>query len=139
LTLIVDASVALKWVIDEPDAETAAALLTRSMMAPDLFQAEIGHALTKRVRRSQTSPEQAQAGFAAILSRVSLLSTRSLGASALNYSIVLRHTIYDCFYLAMAEASGRPFVTSDGVFVRKLRESGRGGLVYLLGEELPVG
>ena len=137
MTLVIDASVALKWVIDEPGSEKADILLNAAMIAPDLFQAEIGHVLTRHVRRTRLSAEQARSGFSEIMSRVALLPMRALGEVALEISLALRHSMHDCYYLAAAEASGRPLVTADAVFVAKLRGMGRGELVYLLGEEVP--
>jgi predicted nucleic acid-binding protein len=139
LTLVVDASVALKWAINEPGSENAAELVTLAMIAPSLFQAEVGHVLTKSVRRARLSVRQARVGFDRIMQRVALSPIEPLGNAALELSLALRHSIHDCYYLAAAETTGRPYVTADAVFVMKLREIGRGRLVYLLGEEVPVG
>ncbi len=137
MTLVVDASVAVKWVLEEPGVEIAAKLLPRSMIAPELFQAEVGHVLSKSVRGKIMSPLQARTGFERILRRVTLVRIATFGPAALLLSLELRHAIYDCYYLVAAEMTGRPLVTADALFVRKLRESGRGRLVYLLGEEVP--
>ena len=137
MTLVVDASVALKWIVNEPGSDDGVQLLTRAKIAPSLLQTEVGHVLTRRVRRSQLTAAQARAGFAFIARQCTLLSTRGLGDVALNLSLDLRHSMHDCYYLATAEATARPLVTADAVFVAKLREVGRGEQVYLLGEEIP--
>jgi predicted nucleic acid-binding protein len=139
LTLIVDASVALKWVLEEPGSRDAIELLFRPMIAPSLFQAEVGHALTKRVRRAELAPEQARAGFAFIIRQCTLLPIEPLGDAALRLALELRHSLYDCYYLAAAEATGQALVTADGVLVAKLRAAGWAKQIYLLGEELPNG
>lgn len=49
---VLDASVALKWVLGEPDSDKALALRDdfranfRDLIAPDVFSAECAHALT---------------------------------------------------------------------------------------------
>ncbi len=137
MTLIVDASVAVKWVLEEPGSDDAAELLPRAMIAPELLQAEVGHVLTGSVRRKQLSRSQACAGFDFIMRQVALVPTCSSGRAALDLSLTLNHSFYDCYYLVLADQSRRAFVTADAVFVRKLRHAGRGERVYLLGEEVP--
>src|SRR3712207_1267113 len=104
------------------------------MIAPSLLQAEVGHVLTKRVRRSQLSAGQARAGFDFIMRQITLLPIRPPGSAALDRSLALRHSMHDCYYLVAAEASRRPLVTADEVFAAKLRDTKRGDLIYLLGE-----
>jgi len=52
-TLVVDASVAVKWFLPEPDAEPAVALLRAGhrLIAPDLLWIEVASVLWKVVRR----------------------------------------------------------------------------------------
>ncbi|HEX9954767.1 MAG TPA: type II toxin-antitoxin system VapC family toxin [Allosphingosinicella sp.] len=137
MTFVVDASVAIKWVADEAGSQHAVKLLLRPMIAPSLFQAEVGHVLTKRVRRSELTAEQARQGFAFVARQCTLVPIEKLGGRALNLSLELHHSVHDCYYLAVAEAAERPLVTADAAFVAKLRRAGRGEQVYLLGEEVP--
>jgi predicted nucleic acid-binding protein len=50
---VLDASVALKWVLSEPDSQAAVKLRdefahnVHELIAPDTFLAEVAHALTK--------------------------------------------------------------------------------------------
>jgi predicted nucleic acid-binding protein len=46
--LVIDASVAIKWVIDEPGTKEALSLLKHRLYAPDLLVAECGNILWKR-------------------------------------------------------------------------------------------
>ncbi len=139
MTFVVDASVAIKWVVDEPGSSNAIELLSSPTIAPSLFQAEVGHVLTKRVRRRQLTAEQARAGFAFVKRNCTLLPLEPLGDLALGLSLELHHSIHDCYYLAAAEASGWALVTADVALVSKLREIGRGERTYHLGEDLPDG
>ncbi len=139
MTFVLDASVAIKWVLKEPGSDEAERILGRSLFAPDLFQTEIGHVLTKRVRRAELSEEQALTGYRQVVSLVPLIPARPLGQTAFELSLELHHAIHDCYYLAAAQQSESPLITADGTFVRKLRATGRGRLVHLLGEGLPDG
>jgi predicted nucleic acid-binding protein len=134
--LVVDTSVAIKWAVAEAGSDEALELVPRSLVAPDLFQAETGNVLTKKVRGRQLSLEQATLAFERILARVSLLPSAPFGNSAFELSLALDHTIYDCYFLAAAMEHG-PLVTADGVFAMKVRATQYAGLIYLLGEELP--
>jgi predicted nucleic acid-binding protein len=54
---VVDASVALKWVLSEQDSDRARRLRLEflagqhDLIAPDIFLSEVGHALVKATRR----------------------------------------------------------------------------------------
>ena len=55
MKLVVDASVAVKWFVDEAGADRAAALQGESVCAPDLIFAEVGNALWKLQRKKVLS------------------------------------------------------------------------------------
>lgn len=62
--VVVDASLALKWVVEEPYSAEARALLNRwrenrrALLAPALFLYEVTNALAKRMQRHQLTLEQ---------------------------------------------------------------------------------
>jgi predicted nucleic acid-binding protein len=116
MTLVVDASVAVKWVLDEPATERALALRDSDgdLIAPSLVHAEIGSALWRAALRGHiTGPEAGSALKAAIAhySRIVLLA--ELADSALELAIELRHPIYDCSYLTLARRERCALVTAD--------------------------
>jgi predicted nucleic acid-binding protein len=124
-TLVIDASIAIKWVIEEDGTPAALALRADAkLFAPDLLVAECANILWKKVGRSELTKEQALLA-ARLLERseIELLPTRSLIEKAARMAIELNHPAYDCLYLALAEANDCRFVTADGRFVRKLRDS----------------
>lgn len=118
MTLVVDASVALKWVIDEPGADRARALLANeSLVAPELFWAECANVLWTKARRRQIIAADARAAFAAIdAAPVSVIASRSLALAAQTLAFDLDQTVYDCLYLAAALAERTVLVTADEVF-----------------------
>ena len=136
MTLVVDSSVALKWVIEEDRTDQALQLLTRTLVAPELLQAEVGNALTRRVRVGELVAEQAVRAFDKVMTLVHLVRMSELGKAAVELSLALNHSVYDCYFLAAAVKLG-PLVTADGVFAVKVRMTRYHDLVYLVGEEIP--
>lgn len=118
--VIVDASVALKWVLQEQDSDRAMALLaSEALAAPELFWAECANVLWVNARRGQISVADARVAFAAIdAAPVSVVAGRSLAAAAQAIAFELDQPAYDCLYLAAALAERCVFVTADEAFAR---------------------
>jgi hypothetical protein len=57
--IVVDASVALKWVLTEPDSDVAIALRNEELIAPDLWLAEAANGLWRHVRLREMTTAQA--------------------------------------------------------------------------------
>ncbi|CAD7026872.1 PIN domain-containing protein [Pseudorhizobium endolithicum] len=121
-TLVVDASVVVKWVVDEPGTAEALALRARhTLTAPDLIVSECANILWKKVRRAELST--AEARFAALLlesSDLHLQATLPLLTTATELALSLDHPAYDCIYIALALREGCQLVTADETLVRKL-------------------
>jgi len=135
MTLVIDASVVVKWFVEEDLADEAASLLRRPppLHAPDLIVAEATNAVWKKVVRGAITREQAEA-FALSIPHSPLQLTPSLflHARALDIAIELRHPVYDCLYLACAERLGGRVVTADRTFLGKVKESSFAGLAAFL-------
>ena len=116
MSLVVDASVAAKWVLPEPDFSQAERLRQsgEALIAPTLVLAEIGNAVWKRAIRGELTAADAESAvrLAAVLFS-SLLPMEQLAIRANALAIGLRHPIYDCFYLALAEREDATLVTAD--------------------------
>lgn len=137
--IVVDTSVAVKWFVAEDDTLAAIALLSRAIVVPDLLQMELGHVLTKKVRRGELIGEDASRYFGDVLGLVSLIPTPPFAQTAFELSVQLRHSIYDCYFLALAIAQGLMLVTADDRFVRKVATTRHAPLVTSLGAHLPDG
>lgn len=122
---VVDASVAVKWLIAEPLSEEAASLLDgdTTLVAPDLLFAQATSALVAKHRHGEIDHEElAQAVDLLRLAPVTTpLSMRQLAASAARLAADLRHPVYDCVYLALAIHETYPVVTADTRFHDKVR------------------
>jgi predicted nucleic acid-binding protein len=125
LTLIVDASVAAKWVLPEPGSAEAAALRTQDadLIAPSLVVAEVGNALWKSAMRSDfAGAEVAHMLDIAAGHYARLIPLADIAAAAIKLAVDLEHSIYDCFYLALAEREHAELITADKRFFAVARK-----------------
>ena len=116
--IVLDASVAVKWVLREEHAAAARRILsTRELLAPHLLWVEVGNTLWKRHRRSESSVEQVRRMLGEIQQLpVMTFAHWPLLPTALDLAISLDQTVYDCLYLALAEARDSVMVTADRRF-----------------------
>lgn len=129
-TLVIDACIAIKWVVEEDGTPEALALLERAkLLAPELLVAECANILWKKVQRDELSREEALLAARLLQgAEIELRPTRSLLAAATGIAIELDHPAYDCLYLALAAENDCRFVTADERFLRKLGQGRRGRL-----------
>ena len=127
MSLVVDASVAFKWFLsEEPLAGQALAVLQdgATLLAPDFLIAEVCNAAWRSARLGRIS--QAQVGeIAASLPRFFdvLVSAAGLAPRAIAIAGQLDHPVYDCLYLALAEAEQIGLVTADLRLLDKVRKT----------------
>ncbi len=119
---VVDASVAVKWMVRQPLTNRAYAAIERfKLTAPSLILPEIGNALWKYVRAGLMTREAVDAAFDGIESRYFRTEPidESLSMSALALAIELDHPIYDCYYLALARRNGIALITDDRKLIKR--------------------
>jgi len=134
MTLIVDASVAVKWFVPEDLENEADALAGRpDLCAPDLVFSEVGNALWGRAARGLMTHTEADRGVEALEAMdLMIVESPPLARRALAIACALNHPIYDCVYLACAERLGAPLVTADNRLLRKVSTSPFASLVHHL-------
>lgn len=120
---VVDASLSLKWLLrghDEPyldhadrvQADFATGRL--SLLAPDCFPFEIGHALTRAVRRERISPANGRAAYQLALDwRIATFTAPHHLTAAWEFSERYGCSFYDATYLALSSAFRLPFIHAD--------------------------
>jgi predicted nucleic acid-binding protein len=121
---VIDASVAIKWLVEEEGTVEALTILEKAKLsAPDLLIAECANILWKKVRRDELSEDEAKIA-ARLLEQadIEILPTRHLLGSATSLAVELDHPAYDCIYLALAIERDWRFATADERFPRKVRE-----------------
>ncbi|MGH3841651.1 MAG: type II toxin-antitoxin system VapC family toxin [Pseudonocardiaceae bacterium] len=119
-SLVVDASVALKWVVTEPGSEQAASLLDEmatgavALLAPEHLIGEVANGLRKRVAQHVLTVEDACAALEAI-AHLELTFVGGAGRwfrclpAALEWGV----TAYDALYVLLAKDFGAVLVTAD--------------------------
>lgn len=137
MKLIVDASVAVKWAIEEDGRDAARRLVSDEyeLLAPDFALVEIGNILWKKVRRRELDHSQAlKAGDEIGPTYDRLIPTAELTAQALGLALALDHPVYDCLYLAAAEHEEAALVTADKNLKNKVGNTRHAERVLLLGQ-----
>lgn len=125
--LVVDASVAVKWLLPEPGREAALELQDRyedeqlDLLAPYLLVSEVGNVLWKRAARGDLSPAAARRCFEQFLQDCPLLlDSPAVSLAALELARAHQRSYYDCLYLAWALEQRCDLVTADEKFFRAL-------------------
>lgn len=126
MKLVVDASVALKWVLDEEGSAIAIALIEQNeLLAPDLLLVECANTLAIRVRRKLLSTDHATIALSRIVAVPKRLHAVSgLVAHAQSLAIEMERSAYDCLYLALAIAADAVMVTADRKFADAVHRHG---------------
>ena len=130
---IIDASVAIRWFNNDIwSAEALTLLASGGHTAPDLIVAEVANALWKIVRIGLLPPEPGERALCDLPNMISVLPTTVLGPRAFSIARTLNHPAYDCFYLALAEATGTALVTLDRRLFNRTRGTPWADLTTLL-------
>ena len=133
MRVVIDASVAVKWVVSEIGSDAADALLEQDLMAPVLWLAEAANALWRRARIGEITAEQANARLSELLrAPVASLPIEPHLGHALNLAIEIGHPVYDCIYLALALRHQTHVVTADRRFAAAASTPNLAGSIRLL-------
>jgi predicted nucleic acid-binding protein len=123
---VLDASVALKWVLDEPNVERARMLreefesFVTELIAPDHFAVEVAHVLGTARYKGKLTIEQADAYLEDLMTSPPIfVSSRLLLPRAFKIAQGTKTGVYDALYLALGEAERIPVVTADKEMANK--------------------
>src|SRR5690349_2778305 len=115
--VVIDASVASKWILPEPDSNAALAILHEddvTFHAPELCLAEVLNVLWKRVRRGQLTNDEALAAHDLALELpVRQHAHQPIVTSAFAIALQYEITVYDALYVALARSLGTELITAD--------------------------
>lgn len=142
-TVVVDASIALKWVLPEPDTALAVALLDDwltnrvRIVAPSWFAGEVANILYRQARRGTFTMPDAHRALTGVLDVVECLPESSIEAHrAVDIAdAAARSATYDALYLAVAEIHTSEYWTADEIFYNATK--GAYPQVRLLGIYVP--
>ncbi len=125
---VLDASVALRWVLRDPLQPQALRLRsdyqskTLELLAPDIFPAEVAGALTKAERQKGIRVGLAAPLYIKVMRTSPVLYPYfPLLARAIAISSQTRSAFLDCLYVALAEKERCQLVTADDKLFRNLQ------------------
>lgn len=116
--IVVDASVALKWLVPEDDSSTAEPYIGPETHAPDFIITECANALWKKVRKGEIKAVEGLNGIGTLPGFVRVHPSSGLVAPAYVIAAELDHPVYDCLYLALAEEFDCRLLTADVRFLK---------------------
>jgi predicted nucleic acid-binding protein len=129
MILVVDASVAIKWFVEEPLRPQARKLLAdrHEFVEPDLLISEVANIAWKKTVRGEIQADQARSivrniGLPPFVS--TFVEATTLRERALALALQWKHPVYDCFYAACAEVISAPLLSADEKFLRLVKASG---------------
>lgn len=134
MTIVLDASVALKLVAREPGTDRAQALLlAEERIAPDWLLTEVASGLANKIRYENADRDRAKIALAAVPRFIDrFFPAQPLLGDAIDMAVQLEHALYDCLYLVLAVAEKGRVVTADRSFFNAASRGGFGGQVELL-------
>ena len=125
MTVVADASLAVKWGVQEEHTEEAVALrnhwrdAAELVIAPPLFRPEVANALHQYVRRGELAAADAAEILETLLPAVETSEPARLYSRAMILAVELGLTAtYDALYVALAELEVCEMWTADRRLVR---------------------
>lgn len=117
MSVVIDACVALKWVIDEPGSDAASALRQEQLIAPAIWLAEAANVLWQRVRIGDITPDEATARLGELRGApLTSLPIEPVLDRASELAIEIGHPVHDCLYVALVLPYDTYVVTADRRF-----------------------
>jgi predicted nucleic acid-binding protein len=123
---VLDASVGLKWVMNEVDADKARRIRDDfrnaivELLAPDCYVMEAAHGLTKAERRGIVT-DSGKLWDELMLDCPDLYHAITLMVRAIQISRQFHQVVYDCLYVALAEREGCELLTADTKLITNLQ------------------
>lgn len=125
--LVIDANVAIKWVLPEVYSDLALSILDNDqdeLLVPDFFFAEITNILWKRIQRKELSLEKAQENLEDIKQiDFKVFDSYDLAAQALEIAVQVNQAIYDCIYLSLAINHDCRMITADERSINAMQQN----------------
>ena len=137
MRFVIDASVAVKLLVDEHDSDAARELMAsgQELHAPRLMASEVANALWRKARLGQIERPDAGAALAWLPDMpVRWTEDETVSADAVRLALALDHSVYDCVYLALAHRVGGMVVTADLRFVAAVAPTMHGAAVMTLAD-----
>ncbi len=126
MIVVVDASVAVKWYVDEDHTAEAEQLIDGhfDLQAPELMLAEFGNILWKKFRNNEVDEKTVDKAITMLgQQKMTLHSHSGILKPAVFGAVETGTSVYDWLYLSLSIALDCPFVTADRRFFIALRNT----------------
>jgi predicted nucleic acid-binding protein len=123
MTVVVDANVAVKWIIEQEGSDHARRIQAYQgpLVAPMMLISETTSGLWRHVARGDIPLSTARSAIVGLPRWFrELVDDRLLAGPALDLAGELNYARYDCFYLALSVERGAPLVTADKRLINRL-------------------
>ena len=137
MSVVVDASVAVKWLVAEDGSDEADRLLAGSedLHAPRLMASEVANALWRKARLGEIERSRVAVLMGTVAAMpVHWSADETFCAEAARLALALDRPVYDCVYLALAHRIDARLVTADARFANALQSTEHGGAVVTLAD-----
>lgn len=133
--IVIDACVAVKWFLPEPQSDAADAILAEAYprIACEHPIVEVGNTLLEAVRSRGITPDHAREALDRLPGLIQLQPIQSLAGRAIEIADAVGCTNHDAPYVAAAERWDATLVTADGRLTRQLPSAGWTSQVRRLG------
>jgi len=128
MKFVLDSNIGVKWLLQEDQSDKARVVRDgysrglHELLAPDIFTVECAHALTRAHRQGRVSTAEVNAFMADLLTTLPQFHPHQpLLPRAIEISLQVRHGVYDCLYIALAEREGCELLTADTKVLLNLR------------------
>lgn len=126
MRLVIDCSVAMKWLVDEDGSQLALSILRtkHELLLPDFWAAEATSVVWKQHRRGLITKDEAEWGLRLLLA-MPRTSTLDMGLywRALRIGMETGQSTYDTLYLAFAiVANADKLIVADARFLQTMRK-----------------
>jgi predicted nucleic acid-binding protein len=125
---VLDSNVAVKWALTELLSDKAQVLRDdfknniHELLSPDIFPAEVIHALTRAERQNRITPPEGGRLFADIMSTPpTFFPYQPLIPRAYEIASQAKIGVYDCLYVALSERENCELVTADDRLIKVLQ------------------
>lgn len=134
--MILDASVVVKWILDEPGSDEARLVLSQvaNPAAPAHVLNETGRALLRAIRADVIGVDAAKRSLLGVRGALDLIPLEHLVEDALDIALTGSATIYDALYVAAAVQRDCVLITADRRLIAGLAKTRLRGRAVLLGD-----
>lgn len=137
---VIDASVAVKWYIQENWNEEADFILCQSsiLTAPDFLLVESANIFWKKVIKQELTCEESQINLNLLYQSIDrFVSSQLLYSQSLQLAFEVNHSIYDMMYLSTALITDSIVITADRRFFDCVNNSPYHHQIHWIGNPLP--